>query len=70
MKDIALKVLQLLIPILLQFLTVEQIRRFVDMAFDFVEDAVEDSDNPYDDVVVLPIIARMRAAFDIPDDDE
>lgn len=67
MSDIILKALQALLGIALQFLTIEQLKKFADMAFDFVEDAVKESDNPYDDALVLPVIERLRKAFDIPD---
>ena len=63
-----LTILKSLISIALQFLTTEQLKKFADMAFDFIEDAVKESDNPYDDVTVLPIIKRLRKAFDIPDE--
>ena len=69
-KDIIVLVLKTLIPLLLGWLTVEQLKKFADMAFDFVEDAVAATDNPYDDAIVLPVIARLREAYDIPDNDE
>ena len=63
-----LNIIKSLISIGLQFLTTEQLKKFADMAFDFIEDAVKESDNPYDDATVLPVIARLRKAFDIPDE--
>jgi hypothetical protein len=62
-----LKVLKALLDIALGFLTVEQIKEFADLAFDYIEEAVKESANPYDDTLVLPVIARLRKAFDIPD---
>lgn len=62
-----LKVITALISLALQFLTKEQLKKFADMAFDFIEDAVKESSNPYDDAIVLPVIQRLRNAFDIPD---
>ena len=62
-------VLSALIPIILGLLTPHQLRRFADMAMDFVEDAVQDSTNKVDDIVVLPILQRLRDTFNIPDDD-
>jgi len=67
MSDIILKALQALLGLALQFLTTEQLKKFADMAFDFVEDAVAASENPYDDAIALPVIKRFREAFDIPD---
>ena len=67
-----LTILKSLISIALQFLTKEQLKKFAAMAFSFIKDAVKESDNPYDDAIVLPMIERLEAAFDIPDelDDE
>ena len=62
-------VLNALIPIILGLLTPDQLRRFADMAMDFVEDAVQDSTNKIDDIVVLPILQRLRDTFNMPDDD-
>ncbi len=67
MNDLILKALQALLGVALQFLTKEQLKKFADMAFDFVEDAVKDSSNTIDDTLVLPSIKRLREAFDIPD---
>ena len=63
------RILTALIPIILGLLTPDQLRKFADMAMDFVEDAVKDSTNKIDDVVVLPILERLRETFNIPDDD-
>ena len=63
------KILTGLIPIILSLLTPGQLRKFADMAMDFVEDAVQDSTNKIDDVVVLPVLKRLRETFNIPDDD-
>jgi hypothetical protein len=65
-----LKAIQALLGLVLGYLTKEQLKEFADMAFDFVEDAVAKSENPYDDAVVLPIIKKIRDAFDIPDNDD
>ena len=63
------KIITALIPFVLQFLTPEQLRKFADMALDFVEDAVQSSKNKIDDAIALPIIKQARTAFNIPDDD-
>ncbi len=63
------KVLTTLIPFILTLLTKEQLKKFADMALDFVENAVQESENTIDDVTVLPMIARLRDTFDIPDND-
>jgi hypothetical protein len=65
-----LKAVQAIIGLVTSYLTKEQLKEFVDMAFDFVEDAVQKSENPYDDAIVLPVIKKLRDAFDIPDNDD
>jgi hypothetical protein len=70
MDTIILKALQALLGIALSFLTTAQLKKFADMAFDFIEDAVKESANPYDDAAILPVITRLRTAFDIPDNDD
>jgi hypothetical protein len=65
-----LKAIQALLGLVLGYLTEAQLKEFADMAFDFVEDAVQKSENPYDDAIVLPIIKKVRDAFDIPDNDD
>jgi len=62
-------ILKALIPFILTLLTPEQLKKFADMALDFVEDAVQSSENALDDAVVLPILQRLRDTFNIPDDD-
>lgn len=62
-------ILKALIPFILSMLTKEQLKKFADMALDFVEDAVQSSENTIDDVIALPIIKRLRDTFDIPDND-
>lgn len=63
------KILTALIPFVLSLLTSDQLRKFADMALDFAEDAVQESDNKIDDTIVLPIIQRLRDTFNIPDND-
>jgi hypothetical protein len=63
------KILTALIPFILSLLTADQLKKFADMAIDFVEDAVQDSANTIDDTVVLPILKRLRDTFNIPDND-
>jgi len=52
-----------------ELLKQENIQVYGDRLFDFLEDAVTNSETTIDDVTVLPIIAALRKAFDIPDND-
>ena len=63
------KVLMSVVPLLLSLLTKAQFVALVDTIFDFVEDAVQDSTNTVDDAVILPVIQKLRAVMDIPDND-
>lgn len=63
------QILKALIPFILSMLTKEQLIKFADMALDFVEDAVQSSENTIDDTIALPIIQRLRDTFNIPDND-
>ena len=67
MDKLLLQALKALLSVALSFLTADQLKKFADMAFDFVENAVQDSSNTIDDALVLPVINRLRSAFDIPD---
>jgi hypothetical protein len=64
-----LNVVKALIGLALGYLTKAQLKEFADMALDFIEDAVQKSENQVDDAVVLPILKRFRESFDIPDND-
>ena len=63
--------LKMLIPILMNImedlLSEENIKTYGDKLFDFIEDAVKNSDTTFDDATVLPLIAALRAGLNIPD---
>ena len=63
------KILMMLINLILSSLKPEHIKSFADMILDFVEDRVLGSASTVDDKLILPVIAQIRAAFNIPDDD-
>jgi len=66
-------ILKLAIPIIMQIieklLSPENIIKYGDKLFDFIEDAVESSSTTIDDVTVLPLIKALRNALSIPDND-
>jgi hypothetical protein len=47
----------------------EVLKDVVDKLLDYVEEKIEDSETQIDDKLALPLIAMVREAFDIPDDD-
>ena len=66
-------VLKMAIPIIMQviekLLSPENIVKYGDKLFDFIEDAVNSSETTIDDMTVLPLIAALRHALSIPDND-
>ena len=63
------KIVTTLIGLILKTLTPEMLKSFADMLLDWVEDAVENSENKIDDATILPLCNMIRATFDIPDND-
>lgn len=63
------QLLQLLITTLMTFFSEDLMKKFADTLLDFVEDKVAGSKSTLDDRLVLPLCARVRQAFNIPDDD-
>ncbi len=58
-----------LLGMMIERLGSEDLKKWVDMALDLIEDKVKDTPNKYDDMIALPIIAICRKTFDIPDND-
>ena len=66
-------ILKLAIPIIMQIieklLSPENIIKYGDRLFDFIEDAVVSSETTIDDITVLPLVKALRNALSIPDND-
>jgi len=66
-------IIRMLLPMIAKMLndlvTVETIQKYGDQLFDFLENAIADSATKVDDVVVLPIIKKIRETLGIPDND-
>jgi len=66
-------VMKLALPIIMQIveqlLSPENIRKYGDSLFDFIEDAVTSSKTTIDDTTVLPVIEALRNGLAIPDND-
>lgn len=58
-----------IVALLLSLLSKEQAKELVDKMFDFIEDKVNATENKWDDTLILPLIAKAREAFDVPDND-
>lgn len=44
-------------------------KKVVDFLLDKIEDAVQNSDSPWDDTLVVPAIKQLRDSLEIPDTD-
>ena len=64
---LVMTLLSTILPMLLGMLTKEQGKKFLDGLFDYVEDWVTDSENAIDDMIVLPLVRKLREILDIPD---
>ena len=65
--------LKLIIPIVMQIienlLSPENIKKYGDKLFDLLEDVIKDSETEWDDKTLLPVIKLFRAGLNIPDND-
>ena len=66
-------IMKLALPVIMgivqELLSTENIKKYGDQLFDFIEDAVANSATTIDDVTVLPVIAALRSGLGIPDND-
>ena len=70
MTDIILKVLMpVLMGMLEELLSPSNLQKYGDKLFDFLEQAIADSDTKIDDLTVLPVIKLLRTNLNIPDND-
>ena len=69
MSNLLIQLVRSLVAAIAAMLTPEQVRSILDRAFDEVEDRVKDSSTQWDDIVILPMLAALRSALDIPDND-
>ena len=63
------KMIGMLIGMLVKRLDAEAFKVLADKILDYAEDYVKNSPTKYDDAVVLPLCATIRAAFQIEDND-
>ena len=69
MSNLLLQLVKSLVAAMAALLSAEQVKLILDKAFDAVEDKVKDSSTHWDDIIVLPMIAALRKALDVPDND-
>ena len=63
------QLISMIVSMAVKKMTEEDLKRWADMGLDIIEDTVVGTDNPYDDMVVLPMCSAIRKSFDIPDND-
>ena len=61
--------LNLLITVLMTVMTESMLKKFADSLLDFAENLVSKTISPVDDAIVIPIINKVRSAFNIEDND-
>jgi len=61
--------LNLLITVLMAVMTESMLKKFADSLLDFAENLVSKTISPVDDAIVIPIINKVRSAFNIEDND-
>ena len=70
MNDLIMKMaLPIIMGIVQELLSQENIQKYGDHLLDFVEDAVTNSKTTIDDITVLPVIKALRIGLNIPDND-
>lgn len=68
-KKMTTSAVSAMVTTVINLLPDEIVKEFLDAGFDKIENVVKDSSNRIDDVVILPIINKLRSAFDVPDND-
>jgi len=69
MSKLLLEVLKGLIVAMSALLSPENVRNVIDKAFDYVEKKVLASDPTWDEDILLPVLAALRKALGVPDND-
>lgn len=70
MSKLFLQLIKSLVAAMTAIATPAQVKEVLDNAFDAVEEKVIASSTQWDDVIVLPMLKALRAALDIPDNDQ
>jgi hypothetical protein len=70
MNDLIMKMaLPIIMGVVEELLNKENIQKYGDALFDFIEEAVKNSKTTIDDITVLPLVNALRSSLDIPDND-
>ena len=58
------RIINVLIKILLDYLTPDLVEKALNSALDVIEEAVKDTENDYDDRILMPVIKTIREIID------
>jgi hypothetical protein len=61
--------LKTLVDVVLTFASENLMKTIIDGILDVIEEAVQKTGTPADDMVVLPLINQIRTVFNVPDND-
>ena len=64
------KMIMWAITMFVERLSSEDMKKWIDMGLDLIEDKVADSESTMDDMIVLPMCKVIREAMSIPDNDD
>ena len=64
------KVIMWAVTMFLERLSGEEVKKWIDVGLDMIEDKVEASPSKTDDMIVLPLCKLVREALSVPDNDE
>jgi len=60
---------KLVVELIKKYLTEENIKSAIDAGLDVIEDLVAKTETNIDDVIILPILKKLRETLNIPDND-
>lgn len=69
-SQILMQIVKSLVAAMVAVLSPAKVREVLDKAFDAVEQKVQSTETQWDDVTVLPMLGALRAALNVPDNDE
>ena len=69
MSNLLIALVKAIVAGMVATLSPNQVKAILDSAFDAIENKVQGSSNHWDDEIVLPMIAALRASLNVPADD-
>jgi hypothetical protein len=68
-KEMKEKMIMWAVTMFIERMNGEDLKKWIDMGLDIIEDKVEASESTTDDMIVLPICKIVREALSVPDND-